>query len=130
MGNNLFGADIAGKLAAALGDKIAPIVLTRRTPGALDPLDPAAGTQLVPVEHKGRGFIDTKGKNLLDSAIGFGGGRRIAQGTAKISILGNTIAVVPVPNDVIEIYGQKYSVVAVDSDPDAALYECTCRGGA
>ncbi len=127
MGNDLFGADIAGKLnsllAPLLGDAC-QLTYTARVAAGRDTNDPSAGTGLAagtPVS--GVGFMTTKTRLLPSS--------RLKAGDAVINIFGDSLdggTVVPAPNGVIVIESRSYVINEVGRDPDAALYECICRG--
>ena len=122
MGNNLFGADIAGALASALGSSLLPAKLIKLvvTPNPL-PGRPDTETE---TEYPARGFIDTYDTREID-------GTRVKQSDRKISLLGDTIdgLQVPEPGDKITIEGVTYEITSggVNRDPDKALYECQCR---
>jgi hypothetical protein len=127
MGNGLFGADIAGDLADAMGDDLMPITLVRKTRSALSDNPTGPGTTST-ATHTARGFKESYRLSLVD-------GEAIKRGDIKVSILGDTIKpalapnVEPGPNDRITIGGRTYAVVALDSvDPDAAVYVVQCRG--
>ncbi len=127
MGNNLFGADIAGKLnsllAPLLGAECA-LTYTARVASARDSNDPSAGTGLStgsPID--GVGFMTTKTRLLPNS--------RVKAGDVVINIFGDSLeggTVEPVPNGVITIEGKARVINEVGRDPDAAIYECICRG--
>ncbi len=127
MGNNLFGADIAGKLnslrAPLLGDQC-QLTYYLRTTGTRDSNDPSAGTGLataVPID--GVGFMTTKTRILPSS--------RLKAGDSVINVFGDSLeggTVEPVPNGVITLEGRLYVISEVGRDPDAAIYECICRG--
>jgi hypothetical protein len=126
MGNNLFGANISGKLAAALGSKVLGLVLV--VPGAplgTDPNNPLGGTRRAPPRRIAcRGFPDDQRLRLFDK-------KTIVAGDTAIAILGDTIAggkVRPEPDHRIVFKGRELTVISTKSDPDDALYVCQCRG--
>jgi len=126
MGNNLFGANIAGKLAAAIGSKLLPVVL--KVPGApvgRDANDPLAGNEpAAPTSYNCRGFEDKPQLKLFDR-------KTIQAKDTAMAILGDTIAggsVKPQANYRITFQGRVMTVIAVEYDPDAAMYICQCRG--
>lgn len=124
MGNNLFGANISGKLARALGRKLLLCVLTKTTSAGHDPTNPTGGTQLTPVTTLGRGFIEDFSASQIN-------GTTIQKGDKTVSVLGDTLAggrVVPEVDDQITIEGKLRTIVGIKRDPDAALYMCHCRG--
>jgi hypothetical protein len=123
MGNNLFGANISGQLAAAMGTLLLPVTLTKRVSTGRNPLDPSAGTGLVVGSiTNGRGFMEDYAQRKID-------GTTIKAGDKQISILGDTLgSIVPEPNDEITIEGKTRTIVSVTRDPDAAMYTCQARG--
>ncbi len=128
---NIFGADIAGKIAKGLGGKVFATTLTVTTPGTRTGGQLTAGTQPTSVAHACRGFVDV----LKDRYVGGGtederGGRTIVQrGDRTVVILGGTLpaGVVPEPNNTITIEGETLRVVLVFRDPASAAYECEVK---
>lgn len=123
MGNNLFGANISGKIAAALGPMLLPATLTKVTPGTRG-ADPTAGTNPTSASYPCRGMIDTYSQaELAESPI-------LTALHRKILLLGDTIAagaVVPDVSDRVTIEGATYGVDAIDErDPDRATYTLRC----
>lgn len=123
MGNNLFGADIAGKLAKALGPGLLPMTLIKVVPGTRTPTDPSAGTNPTRRSFPCRGILDTYKLGQIDGTI-------IKHGDRKALILGGTLpkGVSPEPNDEVKIEGSTFTVCnPVERDPDAASYLCQVR---
>lgn len=122
MGNNLFNADIAGKLAAAMGPLLASMSLIKVVPGTRSPTDPSAGTNPTRRTFPCKGILDSYRTSQFDETI-------IKRGDRKALILGNTlpVGVIPEPNDEVKAEGSTFTVVAVERDPDAATYTCQVR---
>ena len=122
MGNNLFGANISGAIASGLGPLLLPATLIKTviTPNPL-PGRPDTETE---TEYSARGLIENYNTNEIN-------GTRIKQSDRKISLAGDTIAglQIPEPGDKIRIEGVTYEITSggVSRDPDRALYECQCR---
>lgn len=123
MGNNLFNADIAGKLAKALGPKLLPMSLSKVTPGTRSPTDPSAGTNPATRSYPCRGILESYRDSQFDGTI-------IQRGDRKALILGGTLptGIIPTSGDAVSAEGSVFKVVAVDRDPDAATYTCQVRG--
>lgn len=119
MGNNLFGANISGVLAQALGPGLLPATLIKVTEGSVDPNNitgPKIGGG--EVSYSCRGFIEDYNDSLID-------GTRIEQGDKKVMLLGDTIASgkIPEQSDRVVIEGIDRVIIGpVKRDPDAATY--------
>lgn len=131
---NLFNANIAGAINAALGPNVLDATLTRHTHGTRNPAA-VTGGQTVGATTTGypcKGFIDewTSGR-LGSTAERFGGraGSLVEENDRKIILLGASLpdAIDPQPGDTITIEGRDYTVTGpVDRDPAGATF--TCRG--
>jgi hypothetical protein len=115
----LFGVDIAGEIGRALGPILQAATLTKYTTGSRTALSLAAGTNSTTTAITCRGFRDEKAE---------AGGRDVT-----VVLLGSTITnagvrVVPEPGDTVTIQGETHAVTAVEHDPAAATYTCTCGG--
>jgi len=121
-GKNLFGADIAGKVYAALKGQLLAATLTKITPGTRTPGSLTAGTQPTTTDYAAEGFIDSK--NRKDIA-----GTLIENGDVVVVLIGNSIASAAVPEvgDKVTIEGAAYWIKALDRDPDAATYTMLAR---
>ena len=122
MGNNLFGANISGKIAKSLGPKLLPMSLVKVVPGTRSPTDPSSGTNPTKRNFPCRGIVDTYKTTQMDGTI-------VKMGDRKALLLGDTLprGVVPEPNDEIRAEGALFTVVNVERDPDAATYLCQMR---
>lgn len=121
MGNNLFGADIAGEIARELGPELLLGTITRRTPGSRSSSNLAAGRAQTVSTHEFRGL-----------RMGLSGLRKntiLPEARDAVLVLGDTVtpAIVPTVNDRITIEGVSFSIVDVSRDPDAAAYICQVR---
>jgi hypothetical protein len=121
MGNNLFGANIAGQIARALGSSLLPGTLTKKTQGTRDPNNLAAGRQGTPTTHTFRGIrqgMDALRKDTI-----------VPDASDSVLILGDTItpSATPVVGDRITIESINFTIVSVDRDPDAAAYTCQVK---
>lgn len=106
---NLFGVDIAGQLAQALGGQLVPGVLTKITPGTRTPGDPLSGTNPVRVSYNFEGFYE------------------VSKDSKYISILTKSLPndIVPQETDQLRIEGVIYNILSDPSrDPAEALYMC------
>lgn len=123
MGNNLFAADIAGKIAKALGPKLLSVKLTSVTPGTPTDGSLTSGANPTTKTAVGRGIIDSYEQSQIDGTV-------VQTGDKRVLILGDTLPSgrVPASGDRVEIEGSTYNVVAVERDPDAAAYTCQVRG--
>ena len=118
---NIFGADIAGVIAGALGE----LVFSQTLVKSVTTRDPSDATKVIIVktEHPHRGFIDNyRNENMRGTSV------RITD--HKIVILGATLpaGIVPEPGDSIIAEGKTF-VIKTDGvmrDPAAATYECQC----
>lgn len=123
MGNNLFGANISGVIAKAIGPGILPASLIKVVAGTRDPSN-LSGPSLnsSTTSHAARGFIDDYSAFLID-------GTRIKTGDRRVMLLGDTIAdnKIPVQSDRVVIEGVSWLVIKVDRDPDAATYTLQVR---
>lgn len=123
MGNNLFNQDIAGQLNKHMGPLLPTMRLLKIVPGSRDATDPTAGTSPVTRPFYCKGILDSYRASQIDETI-------VKQGDRIAMILGDSLpmGVVPEPNDKVEAEGRKFTVVAVERDPDAATYSCQVRG--
>ena len=121
-GKNLFGADIAGKVYAALKGQLLDATLTKvaagtRTPGAL-----TGGTNPTDTDYACEGFIDSKNRKDV-------GGTLVEDGNVFVVLIGNSIASdqVPAIGDKVTTESTEYRIRALDRDPDAATYTLLCK---
>lgn len=121
MGNNLFGANISGILAKALGPSFLAATLTKVTPGTRGS-DLTAGTQPTSTGYAAKGIVSDYTLREID-------GTSVLTQDKKILLLGDTIASGQVPSvgDRVTIEGKSYRVINVTRDPDAATYTCQGR---
>lgn len=118
----LFGKDIAGKVAGALGKHLLPATLTSKTPGTRTAGSLSAGTNSDSTQASARGIIDDYDSAQIDGTL-------IQKDDRKVLLLGGTISggVVPKPGDQVAIEGSTYNVVRVARDPAAATYTLQVR---
>lgn len=123
MGNNLFGANISGQIARALGPLLLPAVLIKVTPGTRG-ADPTTGTNPTNTPYPCRGMVDTFDATEIVGQPVITGLHR------KVLLLGDTIgggAIEPAVNDQVTIEGKTYSVDSIaERDPDRATYTLAC----
>ena len=116
MGNNLFGANISGKLAKALGRKrkLLPGTLRRETEGARTSSSLSSGRTKVVTTHTFRGY--EAGMEALQK------GTIMPDARSAVFLLGDTVRPVtePMVNDTILLSGSTFTVVSVSHDPDKA----------
>ena len=121
-GNNLFGADIAGKVFAALNGQVLTATLTKVVAGTRTSGSLSAGTQPVETPYAAQGFIDSKNRKDI-------GGTLVEAGNVIVVLIGNSIASSQVPElgDKVTIESNAYWIKALDRDPDAAAYTLLCK---
>lgn len=122
MGNNLFGANIAGILANQLGPLLLSGQLTKVIKGNRS-ATLTAGRQTTEEPHSFRGFYDdTQLRRLPDT--------QVQGGDRAVLILGDTLpdGITPEVNDKITLEGVEAQVQRlIDRDPDAATYTVQVR---
>lgn len=119
---NIFGADISGQIARALGPLVFEQTLIKVTENR-DQTDP---TNMIPIETPFicRGFIDVYKDDQVDGTL-------VLSSDRKIVIIGDTIEnnEKPEPGDKIIAEGKTYIIVpnGIKRDPAGATYECQSR---
>jgi hypothetical protein len=128
MGNVLFGVDVAGLIADALGGGLPVATITRAVPGARDPGDLSAGRAAVTESRTCSGFFDDV------VAAGVPPGVEVEETDRRLCLLGDTIPPgwVPRRNDAVTVREDAgdltlYVVQALGRDPAAAVYTFLCR---
>lgn len=121
MGNNLFGANISGKLAKSLGRKLPKGTLQKSVQGTRDANNLAAGRQDTTTSHKFRGFISGLAALRKDTIL--------PDARDAVFVLGDTVIprVTPVVGDRILIQSTTFTIVNVSTDPDAATHTCQVK---
>ncbi len=122
MGLKLFGVDIAGEVAKALGPSFLSFVLIKVKAGTRTTGDLAAGVDPKTSPNNCKGILDSYHERQIDGTL-------IKAGDRKALLLGDTLpsGVIPEPNDRITAEGITFQVMAVSRDPDAATYTCQVR---
>lgn len=124
MGSELFGVDIAGLVADAMGGQLFPVTITRYVEGERDPASLTGGKPRVPAEVTGiDGFWEDFTRDPPP-------GVEVELGDRKAVLIGDTIPAGghPLRNDAIEIEGQTlYMVQLISRDPASAVYVYLCR---
>lgn len=120
MGKNLFGANISGQIAKALGPLLLPGKLFSKSPGTRT--TSTGGRNPKTKVATFRGILDTYADSQVDGTV-------IKKGDRKVLMLGDTLPSgrVPEPNDEVEIESRRFRIVNVERDPDAAAYTCQVR---
>lgn len=124
MGQELFGVDIAGIVADAIGDGVLPVQLTEPVRGERQAGNLTGGREaLDPVTHEARGWWeDFTGQPPP--------GLEVLLNDRKAVILGDTMpaGVVPERGWGVTIEGRTLAIVQlVNRDPAAAVYVYQCR---
>lgn len=126
-GNELFGIDIAGIVADAIGDGLPDVTIVTTTWGARNPSDLSAGLSGTPMTITGvKGFWEDYSPNQVD-------GTNILLNDRKAVLIGDTLPAgyVPGQGDEITVHEDlgdvTLSVVKLQSrDPAAATYVVQC----
>lgn len=119
----LFGIDMAARLNAALGPKLLPFTLIRRTESATLPAKRTDGLAIAERRFPCRGIVESYRDDQVD-------GNLVRSGDRRILILGGSLpaGTVPVVNDDVIAEGTRYRIVAVPGrDPAGATYLCQGR---
>lgn len=128
MGNELFGVDIAGIVADALGDDVFDVTITREVHGDRDPDNLTAGRErAAPLNFDCKGFWEDFSNTPPGIAL--------EVGDRKAVLIGDTIPPEALPilrNDKITVHEDMgdvslYVERPVRRDPAAAVYEFQCR---
>jgi len=120
MGNELFGENVAGELAAELGPLLLPFRLLKKQVGSRTSGNLAAGKPVTFRPFSCRGILETYQGSRF-------GETNIIRGTRVALILGDTLpnGVVPEPGDRLIAEGSTFDITApIERDPDAATYTC------
>lgn len=121
---DLFGIDIAGLIADAMGDDLIPGTLTKVTPGTRDPAALAGGTRPSSRSYQFSGIVEDYRDSQID-------GTNIVRGDRRVLILAGTLqrGIRPEGSDKVKIEGVEYYIVGVPArDPATATYSCQVRG--
>lgn len=127
MGTPLFGVDIAGIVADALGDGLPDVTITRMVEGDPDPDNLTGGPTLTPAEFTAKGFWED-----------FTGtpppGVELELDDRKLVLIGDTISPggVPQRNDKCTVHEEAgdvslFAVKRLARDPASAVYTFLCR---
>ncbi len=114
----LFGIDIAATVAKGISDAggVRPGILTRVTPGARTAGSLTGGTNPTETTFSFRGFVETK-ERRRSGQVG-------ASTMSVVTILGDTVTVVPDVNDRVAVDGVNYTLLELLSrDPAEAVYQ-------
>lgn len=119
----LFGVDIAGVIAQAMGPGLLAATLIKVFPGTRTSGNLAGGTNASTLSYPARGFTESYRASQIDGDL-------VRRGDRKVVLLGATIPgrVVPEAGDRLTIEGRTFSVVRVERDPAAATYTLQVRG--
>lgn len=124
MGSELFGVDIAGLVADAMGGQLFPVTVTRYAEGDRDPDNLTGGRPKVPATVTGiEGFWEDFTRDPPP-------GVEVELGDRKAVLIGDTIPAGghPLRNDAIEIEGQTlFMVQLISRDPASAVFVYLCR---
>lgn len=124
MGSELFGVDIAGIVADAMGGQLFPVTITRYTEGERDPNDLTGGRPKTPATVVGiDGFWEDFTRDPPP-------GVELELNDRKAVLIGDTIPAGghPLKNDAIEIEGETlFMVQLISRDPASATYVYLCR---
>lgn len=124
MGSELFGVDIAGIVADAMGGQLLPVTITRNTDGARDPDNLTGGRAKVPTTVTGiDGFWEDFTRDPPP-------GVDVQLGDRKAVLIGDSIPAGghPLKDDAITIEDQTLFMVQLMSrDPASAVYTYLCR---
>jgi len=122
MGNNLFGAGIAGELASELGPLFPKYKLQKRSVANRVAGSLTSGKKVSFRSFTCRGILSAYAEDRID-------GTNVKSGDRKVLILGDTLpkGVVPQPGDRIQAEGSTFTIIEVGRDPDAATYTCQVR---
>ena len=134
---SLFGVDIAGIMAGAMGSKLLAVTLTRKVPTTRESGNLVDGfQQSTPLTYTCRGVFESGGTRNLganpSAPISYAPASTLTEsGDSKILILAGTFStagIVPATGDTLTIEGGTYSIVSVDVDPAVATFSCSVRG--
>lgn len=123
-------------LANALGGQkdlgFRPMILTKVTQGARNPVALADGTQPTKTPYPCKGFEEAKRSGYQQFWQNAQTNNTTRAKYLRISILGATLppGVEPMAGDLITSKGVEYTITAdgVERDPVGAMYVCTVRG--
>lgn len=129
MGNEIFGIDLAGIIADAIGEQVFPVTITRQRRGERQPGNLTGGRQqLAPLVFSGTGFWeDFDGRPSPGIAIELNDRRGV--------LIGDTFEAGALPlqrNDQITVHEPMgdvslYAIAPVSRDPAGAVYVYQCR---
>ena len=128
MGNTLFGVDIAGIIADAMGDGLLPVTITREINGARAPGNLTGGRAKTPARFECIGFWDDINPSSVPAGI------EIEATDRRLVLIGDTVQPggFPLRNDACTVEEETgpltlYCVQALSRDPAAAVYSYLCR---
>ena len=123
MGNNLFGADIAGKLAKALGPLVNDLSFEKKAEADRSAGSLTGGRSVSYRKYPCKGTFKVK-------PMAYGEGSSVVETTVEVLILGETLppTITPEPGDRVILPNKDIVTVAmVKGDPDRAAWTLSCR---
>lgn len=120
---DLFGIDIAGTIADAMGDGLLPCTLHKVTSGTRSATDPTAGLSVVERAVPCRGILEHFRSSQID-------GELVKVGDRRGLILGGTLpsGVVPEEDDYFTCESTRMRIVRIiDRDPAGASWQIQLR---
>jgi hypothetical protein len=128
MGNTLFGVDIAGIIADAMGDGLLPVTIVRDVRGARTPGNLTGGRASAPASFDCVGFWD----DINPASVPAGTVLEVTD--RRLVLIGDTVPVggFPMRNDACTVHEEDgpitlYCVQPLSRDPAAAVYSYLCR---
>jgi hypothetical protein len=121
---DIFGVDLAGEIADAMGDGLLPGRLKHYTYGSRTTGSLSDGQAASFRRYNFRGIQTDYKTTEID-------GTRVIRGDKRVLIIGGTLpsGIVPGPDDEVEIEGRTLRIVALERrDPAAATYVVQARG--
>lgn len=122
-GNNLFGANISGKIRNAFRGKLLKGTISKATAGSRTTTALAAGTNPSSTSSSFEGIFTTLEDRFIDETI-------VRRGDSAILIIGDSLSstFIPAPGDTIVLEGRTVRLVnIVARDPDKAHYVVAVR---
>lgn len=116
----IFGVDIASIVSDSMSGNLPPVTLRRTVPGTYDPVTDTetAGTDEV---FSSYGIVENYSDELRAAGL-------VTEKDRRILVLAKNLGTTPRAGDIVEIEGQKFTVVGIpERDPASATFVMTGR---